>query len=196
MEKYTELEEMKAQLALLNKKLEKETIVNERLIRRAMKNKAWGIRRKIIAESILTILMIPYFILVMPVVVELSMGFCCFVVFFMLLALAYNGYIYKNFRPQDFLQGSLLEARKDTLKLKRLYAFWLKYIGIPFIVVFLSWFIYEMSRLYQGESLYGMLIGMLVGAVIGAIVGSFRYRKVQGMANEILEQIDEISDSF
>ena len=40
MEKYTELEEMKAQLALLNKKLEKETIVNERLIRRAMKNKA------------------------------------------------------------------------------------------------------------------------------------------------------------
>ena len=50
-----------------------------------------------------------------------------------------------------------------------------------------------MSRLYQGESLHGMLIGMLVGAVIGAIVGSFRYRKVQGMANEILEQIDEIS---
>ena len=76
MEKYTELEEMKAQLALLNKKLEKETIVNERLIRRAMKNKAWGIRRKIIAEIILCFLMIPFFIWLMPAVVGLSMGFC------------------------------------------------------------------------------------------------------------------------
>ena len=37
MERYNEFEEMKAQLALLNKKLEQETIVNERLIRRSMK---------------------------------------------------------------------------------------------------------------------------------------------------------------
>ncbi len=193
MEKYAGFEEMKMQLALLNEKLKKEEIVNERLMRRAMKNKAWGIRRKIIVESVVTAIMIPYFIWVMPAMVGVSIEFCCFVVFFMLLALVYNGYIYMHFRPQDFFQGNLIEARKDTLKLKRLYAFWLKFIGIPFIVVFLSWFIYEMSRLYQGESLHSLLIGMLIGAVIGAVVGSFRYRKVQGMANEILEQIDDVS---
>ncbi len=193
MEKYTEFEEMKAQLALLNKKLEKEVIVNERLIRRAMKEKATGIRRKIIVWGIATILMVPYFIWVMPAVVGLSMEFCCFVAFFLLLASGYSGYIYMNFRPQEFVQGDLISARKDTLKLKKLYAFWLKFIGIPFIIVFLSWFFYEVTRLYQGEYLEGILTGMVVGALIGGVIGSFQYRKIQRAANDIIEQINEVN---
>ena len=36
MNTYTELEEMRAQLAILNKKLKKEAIVNERLMRNSM----------------------------------------------------------------------------------------------------------------------------------------------------------------
>lgn len=192
MEKYTELEEMKAQLALLNKKLEKETIVNERLIRRAMKNKAWGIRRKIMAESVVCLLMIPYFIWVMPTVVGVSMGFCYYTAFFMLLALVFNGYIYKNFCPQDFLLGNLLEARKNTLKLKRLYSSWL-IIGIPFAVVFFSWFVYDMAQVYQGEDLRGQITAGVIGGVIGGIVGTFQYRKIQRTADEILQQIEDIS---
>ena len=192
MEKYTELEEMKAQLALLNKKLEKETIVNERLIRRAMKNKAWGIRRKIIAEIILCFLMIPFFIWLMPAVVGLSMGFCYYGAFFMLLALVFDGYLYKNFRPEDFLLGNLLEARKNTLKLKRLCSSWLIF-GIPYAVGFFSWFVYDMSQVYQGEDLRGQITAGVVGGVIGGIVGTFQYRKIQRTADEILQQIEDIS---
>ena len=55
-----ELQEMKEQLAILTQKLEKETIVNERLIRQSMKDKASTIRRKAIIESIVTLIMIPY----------------------------------------------------------------------------------------------------------------------------------------
>lgn len=192
MEKYTEFEEMKAQLALLNKKLEKEVIVNERLIRRAMKEKATGIRQKLIWESILTFIMIPYFLFLMPKMVGVSIGFCCFVSFFMVLALGYNYYLYKHFRPQEFVQGNLLEARKDTLKLKKLYAFWLKFIGIPFQIVFLSWFFYEVNRLYSAEHLTMMFTAMAIGGIIGGAIGASRYRKVQRDANDIIEQIDEV----
>ena len=46
-----ELLEMKEQLSLLVQKLEKETIVNERLIRRSMKEKASWLHRRLIIES-------------------------------------------------------------------------------------------------------------------------------------------------
>ena len=85
-----ELQEMKEQLAILTQKLEKETIVNERLIRQSMKDKASTIRRKAIVESIVTLIMIPYFIWVMPNVIAISTGLCCFTCFFMVLALVCN----------------------------------------------------------------------------------------------------------
>ena len=61
-----ELLEMKEQLSLLIKKLDKETIVNERMIRRSMKEKADRLNRRLIMEIIVCIIMIPFFICVLP----------------------------------------------------------------------------------------------------------------------------------
>ena len=64
-----ELQQMKEQLAILTQKLNKETIVNERLMRQAMKSKASSIRKQAITESAITLIMIPYTIWVMPEVI-------------------------------------------------------------------------------------------------------------------------------
>mgnify|MGYP003398776640 CR=1 FL=1 len=192
MNNYNELEEMRAQLAILNKKLEKETIVNERLIRCSMKDKAWSLRRKAIVEGVISAVMIPYFIWVMPGLCGTSIDFCAFVCFFLVLALGYNYYIHTHFRPDKFAHGNLLEARQDTLMLKKFYANWLKFIGIPFIVVFFAWFIHDMAQVIHGEALQGVLGGMAIGVVIGSIVGIYRYRKTQRTADEILAQIEEM----
>ena len=64
-----ELQQMKEQLAILTKKLDKETIVNERLMRQAMKSKASSIRKQAIIESVITLIMIPYTIWIMPEVI-------------------------------------------------------------------------------------------------------------------------------
>ena len=61
-----EMLEMKEQLSLLIKKLDKETIVNERMIRRSMKEKADRLNRRLIMEIIVCIIMIPFFICVLP----------------------------------------------------------------------------------------------------------------------------------
>ena len=194
MERYNEFEEMKAQLALLNKKLEQETIVNERLIRRSMKEKASSLRRKAIVESIISLIMIPYFIWVMPQLIGLSTGFCLFVCFMLALAIGYNYYIHSHFRPDEFVYGDLIKARKDTLMLKRFYSNWLKFIGIPFIIVFIGWFAYEVSQHFQGEELQSILGGMTIGLVLGVIIGTYRYLKTQRMADDILTQIEELSE--
>ena len=57
-----ELLEMKEQLLLLTRKLEKETIVNERLIRRSMKEKADKLSLQLIVEGLVAFIMIPFFI--------------------------------------------------------------------------------------------------------------------------------------
>lgn len=194
MNTYTELEEMRAQLAILNRKLEKEAIVNERLMRSSMKDKAWTLRRKAIVEAIITVIGIPYFIWVVPNLLGVSIGFCTFVCFMLVLALGYNYYIHTHFRPDEFIHGDLLKAKQDTLMVKRLYANWLKFVGIPFIVVFIGWFAYEMSEILQGEELQGVLGGMGIGIVLGGIIGIYQYTKTQRIADDILLQIEELSN--
>ena len=187
-----ELQEMKEQLAILAQKLEKETIINERMIRQSMKNKASSIRRRAIVECIVTLIMTPYFIWVMPNLVGVSAGLCCFACFFMIAALAYNFYIHSHFQPEKFAHGNLLEARKDTLRTQKLYSKWQMYIGIPFCIVFISWFAYDISQVMHGEELQGALGGVAIGCVLGVIVGTFIHKKMQRAMNEILEQIEEM----
>ena len=187
-----ELQEMKEQLAILTQKLEKETIVNERLLRQSMKNKASSNRKRAIVESIATLIMIPYFIWVMPGLIGISVGLCSFTCFFMIAALAYNFYIHSHFQPEKFAHGNLLEARKDTLRTQKLYSKWQMYIGIPFCIVFISWFAYDISQVMHGEELQGALGGVAIGCVLGVIVGTFIHKKMQRAMNEILEQIEEM----
>ena len=186
-----ELQEMKEQLAILTQKLDKEAIVNERLIRQSMKNKATSIRKIAIAESIVTLIMIPYILWVMPNVIAISTGLCCFTCFFMVLALAGNYYIHSRFRPDKFVLGNLLEARKDTLTMKRFYINWLK-IGIPFLVAFFSWFIHDIRLAYPGEELNGIYYGIGFGILLGTTIGIIQFKRIQNTADEILEQIEEM----
>ena len=187
-----ELQQMKEQLAILTQKLDKETIVNERLMRQAMKDKASWLRRRFIIKGIANLILLPYFIWLAPGVLGLSVGFCIFVSLFIILALGCDYYINTRFRPEKFVYGNLLEARQDTLMLKKFYANWLKFIGIPFIMVFFTWFIYDIAQVIHGEELKGALGGMAIGTVIGSIVGIYRYRKTQRTADEILAQIEEM----
>ena len=187
-----ELQEMKKQLSILSQKLEKETIVNERLIRQSMKNKASSIRRTAIVEAIITLAMIPYFIFVMPQILAISTGLCYFTCFFMVLSLACDYYIHTRFRPYKFVQGNLLEIQKDTLMMKKIYLDWIKFIGLPFIVVFFCWFIHDIRLAYPNEELNYFYYGIGFGILIASIIAIIETRKIQHTANEILEQIEEM----
>lgn len=187
-----ELQQMKEQLATLTKKLDKETIVNERLMRQAMKSKASSIRKEAIIESVITLIMIPYTIWGMPEIIGISTGLCCFTCFFMVLALVCNYYTHSRFRPDKFVLGNLLEVRKDTLMIKRFYINWLKFIGLPFIIVFFSWFVHDIRIAYPGEDLNGIYYGIGFGILLGTIIGTIQFKKIQNTANEILEQIEEM----
>ena len=189
-----ELQEMKAQLELLTKKLERETIVNERLIRRSMKEKANTLSRNIVIESLVCIIMIPFFIWILPQISPHSMYFCAFSVAFMMLALCYNYYMYHEFHTKDFSEANLIEARKATLKFKRLTRRWTYCIGIPFLMVFIPWFVYENAQAYKGEMLELVLIFAAIGLRSGCVIGISQFNKTLRTTDEILMQIEELEE--
>lgn len=189
-----ELQEMKVQLELLTKKLERETIVNERMIRYSMKEKANTLRRNIIIESLVCIIMIPFFIWILPKISPHSMYFCTFSTAFMALALGYNYYMYREFHTKDFSESNLIEARKATLKFKQLTRRWTFCIGIPFLMIFIPWIVYENAQVYKGEMLELVLIFAAIGLLIGGVIGIYQFNKTLRTTDEILMQIEELEE--
>ena len=189
-----EMLEMKEQLSLLIKKLDKETIVNERMIRRSMKEKADRLNRRLIVEIIVCLIMIPFFICVLPNLSKVSMPFCIFSAGFFALGVLYDFYMYLRFRPQKFIEGNMIEARRDTLNFKKQTLRWTYCIGIPFLVVYIAWFVYEKMQYYQGEILKIVLVSALIGFLIGGAIGINIFLKDLRATDEILMQIEELEE--
>ena len=189
-----EMLEMKEQLSLLIKKLDKETIVNERMIRRSMKEKADRLNQRLIVESLVALIMIPFFICVLPNLSKVSMPFCIFSAGIFALAILYNFYMYIRFRPQKFIEGNMIEARRDTLNFKKQTLRWTYCIGIPFLVVYIAWFVYEKMQYYQGEILKIVLVSALIGFLIGGAIGINVFIKTLRTTDDILSQIEELEE--
>lgn len=189
-----ELLEMKEQMALLKQKLEKETIVHEQLMRKVMKVKADSLRTKAILESILALTVIPVFTWVMHSLFHFSIALCLFFGIVVTCAQIYSYYIHHHFRPKDFINNSVIEAKKETLRLKTYYANWLKYISIPFDITFLTWFIYEAIKLSQANSTSTIIfsISFVVIFIAVFILAMGQYFKIQRTADEIIGHIGEL----
>lgn len=186
--------EMKEQLSLLIKKLDKETIVNERMIRRSMKEKTDRLSRRLIVEILVSLIMIPFFICVLPNLSKVSMPFCIFSAGFFALGVLYDFYMYLRFRPQKFIEGNMIEVRRDTLNFKKQTLRWTYCIGIPFLVVYIAWFVYEKMQYYQGEILKIVLVSALIGFLIGGAIGINIFVKTLRATDEILMQIEELEE--
>ena len=189
-----EMLEMKEQLSLLIKKLDKETIVNERMIRRSMKEKADKLNQSLIVEIIVCLIMIPFVICVLPNLTKVSMPFCIFSAGIFALSVLYNFYMYIRFCPRKFIEGNIIEARKDTLNFKRHTLRWTYCIGIPFLVIYIAWFVYENMQYYQGEILQIVLISGGIGLLIGGCVGINVFIKTLRTTDDILRQIEELEE--
>ena len=184
-----ELMEMKEQLSILTKRLEKETIVNDRLMRRATKEKISKMQRRALIKGIFIGLCIPYVIGVCHLV-GLSLWLCGFTVLILLIALYCDYRIHRNIHSDEAMYGNLLDVRKKVLRIKQAYKDWLKF-SIPILALWLVWFWYETFQLpdIPKESI---LIGTIFGGIIGGILGTVQYKKMQRSADEILEQIEEM----
>ena len=189
-----ELEEMRSQVALLKKKLDKQTIINDTHIRNSMKSKRSDMTRTIAVTIFAGVLSLPYctwifckygFSLYFIVATDIMLAVCIGLTIKQRLTL-------KNL---DFTQGNLVDVAEKLNKVKTHYHEWIK-IALPMILIWVSWLVYEiLTKMEPSPMQMGFLSGSVVGVVFGGFIGFRVNRKIVRNSTEILSQLRELQSN-
>lgn len=188
-----ELESMKAQLRLLKEKLEKQEIVKEQHLRKAIKGKLREINRIAVRMMLVGLFAILYSTWWLN-----HFGFSVYLQAGTFLMLAFSTIAtflqHKNLLAAKELSADLVKETFDLVKLKKRYNQWL-YLAIPMVLVWLSLMVYEIANVISiKEFAATMIAGVAIGAVIGGIVGiKIHYRTIRKI-DEMLAQIKELKE--
>ena len=186
----TELNEMKEQISLLRRKLEKETIVNEKLIRASMRDKLKAVKRESYILCAVVIAAIPLW--ASPIFDYHSMWFKGVTIAFLFIAVAYEIYCNQLLSTQNYSNGNLIDEARKLSRYKQLGRQW-HWFSIPFLCIWLPWFVYEATSV-GGFFVNNILIGGLIGGTIGGLIGWRMYKKGQNTVNEVIDQIEELTE--
>lgn len=188
-----ELEEMRSQIDILKKQLEKQVIVNDTHIRNSMKSKASDINRTVGATIFLGVIALIYctwffysqgLSLLFVIATSIMLATC------IILTIAQKAALGKL----DFSSDNIVETAKILGKIKTHYSEWHR-IAIPMILIWFGWLIYEViSTLGPSPMTIGFCCGAFIGGILGGIMGFRINRKVVRKASEILSQIEELQN--
>ena len=189
-----ELEEMRSQVAILKKKLEKQAIISDNHIRNSMTSKKSDMTRIITGTIFAGLLSIPYCTWVFY-----KFGFSLYFIIATNIMLVVcigitirQRYTLKNL---DFTQGNLVDVAEKLNKVKTHYHEWIK-IALPMILIWVSWLAYEILTTMEPSPLQmGFLTGSGVGVILGGFLGYRINRKIVGKSTEILKQIQELQNN-
>ena len=184
-----ELNEMKEQISLLRRKLEKETIVNEKLIRASMRDKLKALKRRSYILCAVVIAAIPCW--VSPIFNYHSSWFIGTSIAILLISVIHEIYCNQLLSTQNYITGSLVDEVRKLNRYRQLTRQWHRF-GISFLCVWVPWFVYEATSAGEIHVKY-ILISGLIGGIIGGVIGWNIYRKGQKAINEVIEQIEELT---
>ena len=186
-----DLENMRQQMTTLKNKLNQQEIVNDRLIRRSMRNEVNTITRRYNIIMILAVLMVPYTYWVFVKLSGFSMTFWIGSSIFMLICAGATFYNTRKISDPDMMSHSLVEARRRVASAKKFDADWLKF-GIPAVTLWFAWFVYEIY-LQNHDFANGLFWGGCVGGIIGAICGIKFHFKTQRQYQDVIDQIEDLT---
>ena len=186
-----ELEEMKIQIDNLKKKLEDQTIVNEKHIRNSFRTKISDINRTVTITIIVGILALVYctwffhfkgLSLAFTIATGIMLAVC------VMLTLIQK----KHLSRIDISTGNLLETARDISKIRSHYKEWYK-TAIPMIIIWVGWMTYEiLTRFEMTPMTIGFLSGAATGVILGGFVGGRINKKIINRAEELLGYIEEL----
>ena len=187
-----ELEEMRQQMAILKDKLENQTIVNDRFIRRSIKRGVGTLNKRYLVIAIIALAMIPYgywaFVMLNGLSVGLWIAMC-------VLMLTVAGFIYFNgrvLRDDNLMGGNLVEVKRKLALAKKRDGNW-PWFGIPVAVAWASWAVYEMAQRTGGNEY--LVPCCIVGILVGALVGLKVHFRTQRHYRDVLEQLEDLEDT-
>ena len=187
-----ELEAMHRQMNTLKNKLNQQEIVNDRLMRRSMRNEVNTIARRYYIIMAIGLFMIPYGYWCFVKLSGLSIFFWIITSIFMLVCASATYYTLRKINDPNMMNRNLVEARKKVASAKKFEANWL-FFGIPAVVLWLGWFLYEVYQIHGGALGNGFFWGGCIGGIIGAICGLSLNFRTQRQYQDIIDQIEDLT---
>lgn len=188
---YPELQEMRLQIGLLKQKLEQQSIVNERLLKRAMRRGVSTLNRM----GRFTMLMC--FIMGVPCAAVfheygLSLWFAVFTALMMFFSGVKTWLYHRELWNINPSTTPLIGLAGVVSRLKQRYVSWLR-VAIPVLCFWVAWMLVESwLRIDTTPTLRYFMMGALCGLPLGLFIGNRRRHKVIQRAEEVLRQIDEL----
>ncbi len=186
-----ELEEMREQLDLLNKKLDKQQIFAEKSMIKYVKADL----KKLNGSGVFYIVMGIFALIYCPVTFyfwNFSFEFVVGTALMLFVCLAYTLYLHNGLYSIDVAKGNLMELSQKVLRLRKGYANWL-YVGFTMIIVWCYFLYREALVIYENPE--GFMLAAIIGGLLGGIIGLSRHFKVVRDADNLLEHIKEIQNS-
>ena len=185
------MNELREQLTLLNRKLEKQSIINHQLIRNSIKERISSINRTGIVLCALVIITTPIIAVNYAHFLNFSLALNIFTCAFMAIALIYTIWSHWGLNS-NLLNGDLITASTTIMRTRRHYKQW-SYFSYPWLVVWLCWNGWEVyNNIDNQEMLLGIIIGGIIGLIIGGIYGMRQRNKIYRNIDAMLQDIADL----
>lgn len=188
-----ELDNMRQQMATLKQKLEQQEIVNDRIIRKSMKKNARSITRRYYILIAIALLMIPYGYWAFVKLSGLSITFWIGTSLFMLVCAGATYYNSLRLSNANMMRGNLIDVQRDMARAKKFDNYWLLF-GIPAAILWFAWYGSEVWK-QDPDAAETLLFGGTFGAILGLIIGLSIHFRSQRQYREIIDQIEEVTET-
>ena len=178
---------LKEEMAALTRTLDKEQIINDKLMRTVMRQRASWLNTFVLVEFI----MLPLLYIIFAVACALFGISQWYAFAFVILVLADSIVDLRTFRinPKIFSTCSMMEVRKILIKQKK-ERFIHLCVALPLAIIWLLLFAVAVFNDGKDSSLnYVSLWGGCIGGLIGSIVVIIIYRKAQKTNDTIVDDI-------
>ena len=193
------LEEMRRQMAILQEKLDKEIIINDRLLRESMKNNYSSINRYLNLQSNI---FLPIVLVIYPIIAgvfslswEPTIAICVLCIIVMIFDRCVYHIKDKAFMAHDLIPTALRLQR--ALRLSSIEMM----VTFPLTIILFIWFLVDFYQNidFQSEILtsaaWGGLVGGCVGLVAGMIYAVKIFRSQQRTFKQVLDQINDLVET-
>ena len=190
-----ELDSMRQQMETLKKKLEKQEIVNDRIIRQSMKKTASSISRRYWILIAVAVLMVPYGYWAFVMLAGFSVAFWIATSVFMLVcagATFYNSQYRKQLQHHG---GTTCWKYAATWHAPRSSRTSGSSSASPAVSSGSDGSSMRSISKAATRALQGLIYAGIVGGIIGAIIGFRMHFKTQRQYQEILDQIEDLEDA-